>query len=69
MSVCLSVCMDILQSGAKITISDGSCPERIVTVTGSTDSILKAFALIAHKFEEVSNVSVLYAVPACLAYV
>jgi len=45
------------QSGAKITISDGSCPERIVTVTGSTDSILKAFALIAHKFEEVSNVS------------
>ncbi|KAJ6225624.1 hypothetical protein RDWZM_004169 [Blomia tropicalis] len=43
------------ESGAKITISDGSCPERIVTVTGSTDSILKAFALIAHKFEEVSN--------------
>ncbi|XP_017461030.1 PREDICTED: poly(rC)-binding protein 3-like, partial [Rhagoletis zephyria] len=44
------------ESGAKITISDGSCPERIVTVTGSTDAILKAFALIARKFEEVSSV-------------
>lgn len=40
------------QSGAKINISDGSCPERIVTVTGSTECILKAFALIASKFEE-----------------
>ncbi|UXI18267.1 Mitochondrial 2-oxoglutarate/malate carrier protein [Sarcoptes scabiei] len=40
------------ESGAKITISDGSCPERIVTVTGSTESILKAFAMIARKFEE-----------------
>lgn len=41
------------QSGAKINISDGSCPERIVTVTGSTEAILKAFSLIARKFEEV----------------
>eukprot|EP00095_Tigriopus_kingsejongensis_P008325 snap_masked-scaffold1724_size29877-processed-gene-0.7 protein:Tk08325 transcript:snap_masked-scaffold1724_size29877-processed-gene-0.7-mRNA-1 annotation:"poly -binding protein 3 isoform x4" len=39
-------------SGAKIHISDGSVPERIVTVTGSTDAILKAFALICKKFEE-----------------
>ncbi|XP_075590989.1 poly(rC)-binding protein mub isoform X2 [Dermatophagoides farinae] len=43
------------ESGAKITISDGSCPERIVTVTGSTESILKAFAMIARKFEEDAN--------------
>ena len=43
---------DEQQSGAKINISDGSCPERIVTVTGSTECILKAFALIASKFEE-----------------
>ncbi|XP_049271663.1 poly(rC)-binding protein 3 isoform X5 [Rhipicephalus sanguineus] len=40
------------ESGAKINISDGSCPERIVTVTGSTEAILKAFSLIARKFEE-----------------
>ena len=43
------------QSGAKINISDGSCPERIVTVTGSTDAIYKAFTLICNKFEEVSE--------------
>ena len=43
-----------LQSGAKINISDGSCPERIVTVTGNTDAIYKAFTLICNKFEEVS---------------
>jgi transcription antitermination factor NusA-like protein len=40
------------ESGAKINISDGSCPERIVTITGPTDSIFKAFALICKKFEE-----------------
>ncbi|GFT87393.1 poly(rC)-binding protein 3 [Nephila pilipes] len=41
-----------IRPGAKINISDGSCPERIVTVTGCTDAILKAFSLIARKFEE-----------------
>ena len=41
------------QSGAKINISDGSCPERIVTVTGNTSAIFKAFTLICKKFEEV----------------
>ncbi|KAF5286878.1 hypothetical protein FQA39_LY00411 [Lamprigera yunnana] len=41
-----------IQSGAKINISDGSCPERIVTVTGSTSAIFKAFTLICKKFEE-----------------
>lgn len=40
------------ESGAKINISDGSCPERIVTVTGSTDAIFTAFKLICAKFEE-----------------
>lgn len=44
----------MLQSGAKINISDGSCPERIVTVTGPTNAIFKAFTLICKKFEEVS---------------
>ncbi|XP_076437048.1 poly(rC)-binding protein 2-like [Babylonia areolata] len=39
-------------SGAKINISDGSCPERIVTVTGSIDTIFKAFTMISKKFEE-----------------
>ncbi|XP_063424791.1 poly(rC)-binding protein 3-like isoform X4 [Mytilus galloprovincialis] len=39
-------------SGAKINISDGSCPERIVTVTGTTDCINKAFTFICKKFEE-----------------
>ncbi|KAG8252699.1 Poly(rC)-binding protein 3 [Homalodisca vitripennis] len=40
------------ESGAKINISDGSCPERIVTVTGPTSAIFKAFSLICKKFEE-----------------
>merc|ERR1712061_764299 len=40
------------ESGAKINISDGSCPERIVTVTGNTESIFRAFTLICNKFEE-----------------
>jgi len=43
------------ESGAKINISDGSCPERIVTVTGNTESIIKAFTLICNKFEEDLN--------------
>jgi len=41
------------ESGAKINISDGSCPERIVTVTGTTDAIFKGFQLITKKLEEV----------------
>jgi len=40
------------ESGAKINITDGACPERIVTVTGTNSSILKAFTLICAKFEE-----------------
>jgi len=45
------------QSGARINISEGNCPERIVTITGPTDAIFKAFAMIAYKFEEVRNVT------------
>ncbi|XP_049541944.1 poly(rC)-binding protein 3 isoform X4 [Anopheles darlingi] len=40
------------ESGAKINISDCSCPERIVTVSGSRSAIYKAFTLITKKFEE-----------------
>ncbi|XP_041100884.1 poly(rC)-binding protein 3-like isoform X4 [Polyodon spathula] len=45
------------ESGARINISEGSCPERIVTVTGPTDAIFKAFSMIALKFEEDINAS------------
>uniref|UniRef100_H3C5P8 Poly(rC) binding protein 3 n=1 Tax=Tetraodon nigroviridis TaxID=99883 RepID=H3C5P8_TETNG len=41
-----------IKSGARINISEGNCPERIVTITGPTDTIFKAFAMIAYKFEE-----------------
>lgn len=40
------------ESNAKINISDGSCPERIVTITGNVDTIHKAFTMICHKFED-----------------
>ncbi|XP_018914947.1 poly(rC)-binding protein 3 isoform X3 [Bemisia tabaci] len=40
------------ESGAKINISDGSCSERIVTVSGTTSAIYKAFLLICKKFED-----------------
>ncbi|XP_069709479.1 poly(rC)-binding protein 3-like isoform X7 [Phaenicophaeus curvirostris] len=45
------------ESGARINISEGSCPERIVTITGPTDAIFKAFSMIALKFEELSKVT------------
>ncbi|NXX19314.1 PCBP3 protein, partial [Podargus strigoides] len=55
-SPCLAVVIPGLpfsfQSGARINISEGNCPERIVTITGPTDAIFKAFAMIAYKFEE-----------------
>ncbi|XP_034657326.1 poly(rC)-binding protein 3 isoform X3 [Drosophila subobscura] len=43
------------ESGAKINISDGSCPERIVTVSGTTNAIFSAFTLITKKFEEFND--------------
>ncbi|XP_069768029.1 poly(rC)-binding protein 3 isoform X8 [Narcine bancroftii] len=45
------------ESSARINISEGSCPERIVTITGPTDAIFKAFCMIANKFEEDINAS------------
>jgi len=40
------------EAGAKIHISDGSCPERVITVTGPTDTIFKAYSLICKKLED-----------------
>eukprot|EP00096_Caligus_rogercresseyi_P016061 TRINITY_DN859_c0_g1_i1.p1 TRINITY_DN859_c0_g1~~TRINITY_DN859_c0_g1_i1.p1 ORF type:complete len:407 (-),score=157.28 TRINITY_DN859_c0_g1_i1:300-1520(-) len=39
-------------SGAKIHISDGSVPERIVTISGSVEAIYKSFKLLTRKLEE-----------------
>jgi len=41
------------QSGARINISEGNCPERIITLAGPTNAIFKAFAMIIDKLEEV----------------
>ncbi|XP_069767990.1 poly(rC)-binding protein 3 isoform X3 [Narcine bancroftii] len=46
------------ESSARINISEGSCPERIVTITGPTDAIFKAFCMIANKFEETTGAQV-----------
>jgi poly(rC)-binding protein 2/3/4 len=40
------------EAGAKIHISDGACPERVITVTGATDAIFKAYSLICRKLED-----------------
>uniref|UniRef100_A0A2K5EDL0 K Homology domain-containing protein n=1 Tax=Aotus nancymaae TaxID=37293 RepID=A0A2K5EDL0_AOTNA len=45
------------ESGAQINISEGNCPERIITLTGPTNAIFKAFAMIIYKLEEVINSS------------
>jgi len=46
------------ESGAKINITDGSSPERIVSVLGSSATILKAFRLICTKIEDdLTNIS------------
>ncbi|NXL64367.1 PCBP4 protein, partial [Chordeiles acutipennis] len=37
---------------ARITISEGSCPERITTITGSTNAVFRAVSMIAFKLEE-----------------
>ncbi|XP_067382474.1 poly(rC)-binding protein 2-like isoform X2 [Channa argus] len=41
------------ESGARINISEGNCPERIVTLAGPTTSIFKAFSMIIEKLEEI----------------
>uniref|UniRef100_A0A8C9J8G3 K Homology domain-containing protein n=1 Tax=Panthera tigris altaica TaxID=74533 RepID=A0A8C9J8G3_PANTA len=38
--------------GARINISEGNCPERIITLAGPTNAIFKAFAMIIDKLEE-----------------
>lgn len=43
----------LIQSGARINISEGNCPERIITLAGPTNAIFKAFAMIIDKLEEV----------------
>lgn len=39
-------------SGAKINVSDSSCPDRIVTLAGTLDEVYNAFSMICTKFEE-----------------
>ncbi|XP_042534729.1 poly(rC)-binding protein 2-like isoform X1 [Dipodomys spectabilis] len=39
-------------SGARINISEGNCPERIITLVGPTNAIFKAFAMIIDKPEK-----------------
>uniref|UniRef100_A0A3B3RWK2 Poly(rC) binding protein 2 n=1 Tax=Paramormyrops kingsleyae TaxID=1676925 RepID=A0A3B3RWK2_9TELE len=45
-------CRFSLQSGARINISEGNCPERIITLAGPTNAIFKAFSMIIDKMEE-----------------
>ncbi|XP_057181871.1 poly(rC)-binding protein 4 isoform X2 [Triplophysa rosa] len=40
------------ESSARINISEGSCPERIITITGSTECVFRAFTMITIKLEE-----------------
>lgn len=39
-------------SGARINVSDSSCPDRIVTLAGTLDEVYNAFSMICSKFEE-----------------
>ncbi|XP_016137871.1 poly(rC)-binding protein 4-like isoform X2 [Sinocyclocheilus grahami] len=40
------------ESSARINISEGSCPERIITITGATECVFRAFTMITLKLEE-----------------
>ena len=40
------------ESGARINISEGNCPERIITFAGPANAVFKAFAMIIDKLEE-----------------
>ncbi|XP_068599091.1 poly(rC)-binding protein 2-like [Brachionichthys hirsutus] len=40
------------ESGARINISEGNCPERIITLAGPTTAIFKGFSMIIEKLEE-----------------
>uniref|UniRef100_A0A3Q2Q8J0 Poly(rC) binding protein 4 n=1 Tax=Fundulus heteroclitus TaxID=8078 RepID=A0A3Q2Q8J0_FUNHE len=48
-------CIALYQSCARVNISEGSCPERIITITGSTESVFRAFTMITYKLEEDLN--------------
>ncbi|CAO2600642.1 Poly(rC)-binding protein 2 [Lemmus lemmus] len=52
------------ESGARINISEGNCPERIITLAGPTNAIFKAFAMIIDKLEERPPVTLRLVVPA-----
>lgn len=41
-------------SGAKINVSDSSCPDRIVTLAGTLDEVHNALSMICYKLEEQS---------------
>uniref|UniRef100_A0A3B3RA34 Poly(rC) binding protein 2 n=1 Tax=Paramormyrops kingsleyae TaxID=1676925 RepID=A0A3B3RA34_9TELE len=41
-----------VRNGARINISEGNCPERIITLAGPTTAIFKAFSMIIEKLEE-----------------
>lgn len=53
------------QSGARINISEGNCPERIITLAGPTNAIFKAFAMIIDKLEEVCAWPPAVSAPVC----
>uniref|UniRef100_G1THY8 K Homology domain-containing protein n=1 Tax=Oryctolagus cuniculus TaxID=9986 RepID=G1THY8_RABIT len=40
------------ESGAGVSVSEGSCPERMTALAGPTRAIFKAFAAIIDKLEE-----------------
>ncbi|KAG3270747.1 hypothetical protein H1C71_023444 [Ictidomys tridecemlineatus] len=42
----------ICEGSARINISEGNCPERIITLAGPTNAIFKAFAMIIDKLGE-----------------
>lgn len=43
--------------GAHVNISEGNCPETIITLAGFTDAITKAFTTIIHKLEKVISIT------------
>ncbi|XP_016422035.1 poly(rC)-binding protein 4-like [Sinocyclocheilus rhinocerous] len=51
-SIYCSFTFPSLQSSARINISEGSCPERIITITGATECVFRAFTMITLKLEE-----------------
>jgi poly(rC)-binding protein 2/3/4 len=43
------------EGGARINISEGSCPQRIVTLAGPTPAVFKAFAMIIDISSSMTN--------------